>query len=158
MNHKLAPQLIAAVVAMTSLVSANDGFRVGSSGVSVRMTSRDSATSSTTAAVSDWSVRTNVNQVVLHWNITPFVHLDDDAIQSDAMIAATVTNSLGPLQISPSRVSDRTNLSGGDREASVAMGLRRNGKANIQLRVGIDDRHAVAGRHHADVTLTLTSH
>ena len=157
---KLLPPLLtfATIVAMTSPVIANGGLSVNGNGVRVTMTTQHGGTSATTSAVSDWVVKSNVNQVVLQWKTTPFVHVEHDGIKSDAMIAVRVTDQLGRLQASPRQSSDRTNVASGDEEAAVMVGIRGNGKLNIQLHVGIDDQHAVAGKHCANVTLTLTSH
>ena len=146
------------VVALTSYVIADNGLFVGDRGVRVSMTTRDDGTSQTNSAISDWAIKSNVNQVVLHWKTTPFVYVDHDEYKSDAFIAAVVTDRFGPIQVSPQASQDQTRLADGDEEASVAMGLRGNGKVNIQLQVGIDGQDAVAGRHCANVTLTLTSH
>ena len=148
----------AAAVALTSVVTANSGFTIGGRGVRVSMTPRDRGASPSPAAISDWDIRSNINQIVLHWNTTPFRHIDHDGIRSDASIAAVVTGQLGPVDVSPRRALARTDIARGKEEAAVAMGLRGNGKVKVQLKVAIDQQHAVAGKHCADVVLTLTSH
>ena len=158
MKFRTLPLAIVAVVAMTVSVDANNVVNVHGGGVLVRMTPRDGGNSPTANAVSDWVIKSNVRQVVLQWKTTPFAHVDHDEIRADTVIAARVAETLGPVRVSFTHGSDRTHLDSGDDEASVAVGLRGNGKVNVQLQVGVDDRHAVAGRHSATVTLTLTSH
>tara|TARA_R110002049_G_scaffold285698_4_gene467082 strand:+ start:247173 stop:247664 length:492 start_codon:yes stop_codon:yes gene_type:complete len=159
-NQRLAITAFVSLTLVTTAgrVGARDGLRVSNNGVVVTMTPGETPSGNVPVVESDWVIRSAVNQVVLHWQTTPFIHLENDEIKTDAVIAVAVTDTWGRIQASPSRSRDRTNVADGDDSASVAMGLRRPGSVDVRMRIGMDDRHAVAGRHCADVTLTLTSH
>jgi hypothetical protein len=155
-NHLIA---LLAIAALASYVNASDGVRIGGSGMRIDMVPTDpNATSATTTATANCNVRLNKHEVVLHWESTPFTHVSRPEFASDAYLAATVTQKIGQLAVSPSRAVDHTDLADGDSNAAVAMGIRGNGKLSINLEVGIEDDNAVAGRHCATVIMTVTGH
>jgi len=150
--------LFFAVGALTNFVDAADGIHVRSGGFRFDMVPVDpNATSSGPIAAADCVVRVQKKQALLHWATSPFVHVSNPELTSDAFLAATVTSQNGKIAVSPRRVIDRTNLSGGDDTAAIAMGVQGNGKAEIKLEVGIDEQGAAAGLHQTTVILTVTS-
>ncbi|MFK8113658.1 MAG: hypothetical protein AB8B91_15760 [Rubripirellula sp.] len=152
------PFALIAIAAMTS-VAAGDGVHLGGNGLRVDMAPIEpNATSSSQRATAKCNVRINRREVVLHWATTPFVHTSYPEIQSDAYLSATLTQKVGQLSVSPERAVDHTDVDNGDERAAVAMGIQGNGKLQIDLEVGINDDNAVAGKHCATVTLTVTGH
>ena len=146
-----------AVALLTGLVSARGAMRLGSNGFRFQMIPVDpGGNSSDTVAVANCAVRINQRNVLLHWTATPFSHIDDPEIRSDAFLSAVVTDQIGRINVSPRKVIDRTNVNGHDHVASIAMGIQGDGDLKIRMEVGITDQYAAAGRHCADVVLTVT--
>ncbi|TWU60454.1 hypothetical protein Poly51_07300 [Rubripirellula tenax] len=150
-------QLAAIAIAMlTSQVGIGDISRLGGSGVRVDMTTRSGGVSSGLIGGADCRVRVNQRAIVLQWTTSAFHHTELPEIQNDASISATVTGSLGVVQVSPRHAVARTNISNRKDEASVAMGIAGNGEVKVDLTVGIDGAQVVEGKHCATVVLTIT--
>lgn len=94
---------------------------------------------------------------MLHFAATPFAHVDDSSVQSDAILSATVSQQLGQITVSPQAAADQTNISDDDEQAAIEVGVSGNGRAQIQLQVGIDANDAHAGRHCTTVVMTVTA-
>lgn len=150
---------IFATTVLSCLVSASGAVRLGGNGFRFQMVPLDpGGNSSGRVAVADCAVRVNQRDVLLHWTTTPFSHIDDPNVTSDAFLSATLISEIGQINVSPHRAIDRTDIAANDNNASVAMAIRGDGDLKIRMEVGIDDAHAPAGRHCADVVLTVTGH
>ena len=146
-----------AIAALASYVNASGGVHIGGPGILIDLVPTDpNATSATTTATANCTVQLNQREILLHWETTPFTHVSHPEFTSDAILAATVTQKIGQLAVSPSQAVDQTDLTEGDSNAAVAMGIIGTGTLNINLEVGIEDDNAVAGRHDATVVMTVT--
>lgn len=135
-----------------------DSIRFSDRGVQVSMVPAErNGQSDHSVATAICNVQVNQRQVMLHISATPFVHLDDSSSQSDAVLSATLSRKLGRVAVSPQAVTDRTNISNGDDQASISLGVSGNGRAQVQLQVGIDANNAHAGRHCTTVMMTVTA-
>ena len=132
-------------------------MRLGGNGFRLQMTPVDpGGNSEKTVAVANCAVRINQRNVLLHWSTTPFSHVENPELRSDAFLSAVVTDRIGRVNVSPRQVIDRTNIANNDHVAAIAMGIRGDGDLKIRMEVGINDHQAAAGRHCADVVLTVT--
>jgi len=150
---------IFAATVLTCLVSASGAVRLGGNGFRFQMSPTDpGGNSNGRVAVADCAVRINQTAVLLHWTTTPFSHIDDPSVTSNAFLSATLISAIGRVNVSPRRVIDRTDVGNKDDTASVAMAIRGDGDLKIRMEIGIDDPHATAGRQCATVVLTVTGH
>ncbi|WP_157593925.1 hypothetical protein [Rubripirellula obstinata] len=135
-----------------------DSIRLSDRGVRVNMVpDQHNGKSDHSIASATCNVRVNQRQVMLHFAATPFVHVDDSRIKNNAMLSATVSRQLGQIVVSPQAIADRTNISNDDEQATIAVGVSGNGRAQVQLQVGIDANNAHAGRHCTTVVMTVTA-
>lgn len=95
--------------------------------------------------------------MVMHLTANPFQHVEDSAVQSDAILSAAVTQTVGRLVVMPRLASDRTHIGSKDERAEISFGVSGNGRAVIEVQVGIDAKNTPAGRHHTTVVMTITS-
>ncbi|TWT76441.1 hypothetical protein CA13_69350 [Planctomycetes bacterium CA13] len=152
--------LLFAAATLTLPVSAdadsNPTFGGGNtSGIRVEMVRHENNPAG--SALSDWHLRLNNSQAVLHWVAIPFTHSQSSQLQSDATLSARVKSQKGPIKISPSAIIDSTNLRSGDEQASINLFAQGAGRASIELQVGIDQQHAAAGTHCTTVILSVTA-
>lgn len=116
-----------------------------------------SGESENTMASATCRVRGNLRSVVIHMAASPFQHVKDSTIQSDAVLSAALTRTVGRLVVTPRSASDRTRLGSKDEPAAIAFGISGNGRAEIEMQLAIDAKDAPAGRHRTTVVMTITS-
>ena len=102
-------------------------------------------------------MQVNQRNAIMHFAATPFIHVDDNSIQSDVTLSLSTSRLQGKISVSPQAVADRTNIFNNDEEAAIAVGVSGNGRAQMQLQVGIDAGSASAGRHSTTVVITITA-
>lgn len=103
------------------------------------------------------NLRLNQRNIALHFEASSFEHLEDSRIESDTLLEAFVSKKSGPIHVAPAQVTDQTDVSGGDHSAKVSVGAGGNGRAEIKLRIGMASVQPVAGKHCANVVMTITA-
>ena len=157
-RHTVTIVLFMAAV-LTGLVSARGAINLGGNGFRLRLQPVDpSGNSGTAFAAARCRVRINQQNVLLHWAATRFTHVEQPELSTDAFLRTTVTREHGRVRVSPAKAQDKTDIAAGDDQAAIVMGIRGDGDLDIRMEIGIDASRAAAGRHCADVVLTVTGH
>lgn len=106
---------------------------------------------------SRWNILLRNKRLLMRLVFTPFEHVHDPSLQSDASVVMRVRDIDGAVQVSPPVARSRTNLKAGRKRSAIAIGMQGTGSVEADLEIGLDSRTAVAGTYCTTVNIVVTS-
>ena len=147
------------LLALMLVCATNTGnatvFGRGGNGIRIDVKHHD-RNGMTPYAGSDWILRLNHRETMMHWQATPFVHKQQGELETDATLLMQVKKEQGLIELMPKRSIDRSRIVDGH-DAAVTMYSRGAGRATVEMQVGIDDLDVAAGDYQTVVTLSITA-
>lgn len=106
---------------------------------------------------SRWNIQLRNKRLLMRLLFSPFEHVLDPSLRSDAAVVMRVRNVAGRVQVSPPVARARTNIDARREVSAIAIGMQGTGSVEADLEIGLDRRTAVAGTYCTTVNIIVTA-